>query len=150
MMENGKNENSVRLFCNCGNTSDTTKFPSQLTKTQTLIAAALGPCVNNSPAAIHGIEPGPSAKNTTKDNVATIKNIPTASLPSSWKFNAMVIMMEHITIPASPVRCKVLRPNLSINGMVTSVMVTSMAPTPMVAYWALSGSIPALSKKLVE
>lgn len=35
------------------------------------IAAGLGPCENSSAVIIHGIEPGPTAKNTTKPRVDT-------------------------------------------------------------------------------
>lgn len=49
----------------------TIKFAIQLTSTAIDMAAGLGPCENNSAVIIHGIEPGPTAKNTTKFNVAT-------------------------------------------------------------------------------
>lgn len=49
----------------------TTKFASQLTKTAMAIAVGRGPCENNSAVIIQGIEPGPTAKNTTNANVET-------------------------------------------------------------------------------
>lgn len=54
-----------------GNPIPTKKLAIQLTKTAIDIAAGLGPCENNSAVIIHGIEPGPTAKNTTKLNVDT-------------------------------------------------------------------------------
>lgn len=47
------------------------KLEVQLTKTEMDMAAGLGPCENNSAVIIHGIEPGPTAKNTTKPKVET-------------------------------------------------------------------------------
>lgn len=49
----------------------TTKFAIQLTKTAIDIAAGLGPCENSSAVIIHGMLPGPIAKNLTKHNVET-------------------------------------------------------------------------------
>ena len=46
-----------------GNPCPTTTFADQLTSTAKLTAAGLGPCENNSATIIHGIEPGPIAKN---------------------------------------------------------------------------------------
>ena len=54
------------------------------------------------------------------------------------------------SIPASPVRCKVLLPSLSINGIVTKVMNTMIAPTPRVAYGASDSATPDDLKKSVE
>ena len=42
----------------------TATLADQLTNTAKLTAADLGPCENNSPTIIQGMEPGPSAKNT--------------------------------------------------------------------------------------
>lgn len=47
----------------------TTKLANQLTSTAIAIALGRGPCENNSAVIIHGIEPGPVAKNTTKPRV---------------------------------------------------------------------------------
>lgn len=49
-----------------GNPIPTIKLAIQLTRTAIDIAAGLGPCENNSAVIIHGIDPGPTAKNTTK------------------------------------------------------------------------------------
>ena len=49
----------------------TTKLAIQLTNTAMAIALGLGPCENSSAVIIHGIEPGPTAKNTTKPSVDT-------------------------------------------------------------------------------
>lgn len=49
----------------------TTKLAIQLTNTAIAIALGLGPCENNSAVIIHGIEPGPTAKNTTNPSVET-------------------------------------------------------------------------------
>ena len=46
------------------------------------------------------------------------------------------------SIPANPVRCKVLLPSLSMHGMVTKVIVTMIAPTPSVAYGASDSVTP--------
>ena len=43
----------------------TRKLAHQLIRTATDMAAGLGPCENNSAVIIQGIEPGPTAKNTT-------------------------------------------------------------------------------------
>lgn len=47
----------------------TTKFASQFTNTAIAIAVGRGPCENNSAVIIQGIDPGPTAKNTTKASV---------------------------------------------------------------------------------
>lgn len=47
----------------------TTKFAIQLTKTAMAIALGRGPWENNSAVIIQGIEPGPTAKNTTNAKV---------------------------------------------------------------------------------
>lgn len=49
----------------------TTKFAIQLTKTAIAIAVGRGPCENNSAVIIQGMEPGPTAKNTTNAKVET-------------------------------------------------------------------------------
>jgi hypothetical protein len=49
----------------------TTKFAIQLTNTAIAIALGRGPWENNSAVIIQGIEPGPTAKNTTKASVDT-------------------------------------------------------------------------------
>lgn len=49
----------------------TMKFANQLTKTAMAIALGRGPCENSSAVMSHGIEPGPTAKNTTKLSVDT-------------------------------------------------------------------------------
>ena len=54
-----------------GNAMPTTKLAIQLTRTAIDIAAGLGPCENSSAVIIQGIEPGPTAKNTTKLSVET-------------------------------------------------------------------------------
>ena len=54
------------------------------------------------------------------------------------------------SIPANPVRCKVLLPSLSMHGMVTKVIVTMIAPTPSVAYGASDSVTPDDLKKSVE
>lgn len=47
----------------------TTKFAIQFTNTAMAIALGRGPCENSSAVIIHGIEPGPTAKNTTNASV---------------------------------------------------------------------------------
>ena len=54
-----------------GKPMPTTKLAIQLTNTAMAIALGLGPCENSSAVIIHGIEPGPTAKNTTKPSVDT-------------------------------------------------------------------------------
>jgi hypothetical protein len=54
-----------------GNPIPTTKFADQLTKTAIAIAVGRGPCEKSSAVIIQGIDPGPTAKNTTKANVET-------------------------------------------------------------------------------
>lgn len=49
----------------------TTKFAIQLTSTAIAIALGRGPCENNSAVIIQGIDPGPTAKNTTNPRVET-------------------------------------------------------------------------------
>lgn len=49
----------------------TTKFAIQLTRTAIAMAVGRGPCENSSAVIIHGIEPGPTAKNTTNANIDT-------------------------------------------------------------------------------
>lgn len=49
----------------------TKKLAIQLTRTAMDMAAGLGPCENSSAVIIQGIEPGPTAKNTTKHRVDT-------------------------------------------------------------------------------
>uniref|UniRef100_T1GRK2 Uncharacterized protein n=1 Tax=Megaselia scalaris TaxID=36166 RepID=T1GRK2_MEGSC len=49
----------------------TVKFAIQLTRTAMAMALGLGPCENNSAVIIHGIEPGPRAKNITKAKTET-------------------------------------------------------------------------------
>jgi len=44
----------------------TKKLAIQLTRTAMDMAAGLGPCENSSAVIIQGIDPGPTAKNTTK------------------------------------------------------------------------------------
>lgn len=54
-----------------GKPMPTKKLASQLTRTAMDMAAGLGPCENSSAVIIHGIDPGPTAKNTTKLRVDT-------------------------------------------------------------------------------
>lgn len=54
-----------------GKPMPTRKLAIQLTRTAIDIAAGLGPCENNSAVIIQGIDPGPTAKNTTKLSVDT-------------------------------------------------------------------------------
>lgn len=54
-----------------GNPMPTRKLAIQLTSTAMDMAAGRGPCENNSAVIIHGMEPGPTAKNTTKLSVDT-------------------------------------------------------------------------------
>ena len=49
----------------------TRKLAIQLTRTAIDMAAGLGPCEKSSAVIIQGIEPGPTAKNTTNPNVET-------------------------------------------------------------------------------
>lgn len=55
--------------CNVGNPMPTTKFAIQLTSTAIAIALGRGPWEKSSAVIIHGIEPGPTAKNTTNASV---------------------------------------------------------------------------------
>lgn len=54
-----------------GNPIPTTKFAIQLTNTAIDMAAGRGPCEKSSAVIIHGMDPGPTAKNFTKHNVET-------------------------------------------------------------------------------
>lgn len=54
-----------------GNPMPTTKLAIQFTSTAIAMALGLGPCENNSAVIIQGIEPGPTAKKTTKPSVDT-------------------------------------------------------------------------------
>lgn len=49
----------------------TTKLAIQLTNTAMAIALGRGPCEKSSAVIIQGIEPGPTAKNTTNPRVET-------------------------------------------------------------------------------
>lgn len=53
------------------NPMPTRKLAIQLTKTAIDMAAGRGPCEKSSAVIIQGIEPGPTAKNTTNPNVET-------------------------------------------------------------------------------
>ena len=83
--------------------------------------------MNISPAIIQGMEPGPTAKKTTKRRVAAIMN---STMSRFW---AMTMRTAIRHIPTSPRRWRTLLPSLSIRGMVTSVITTMMAPTPRLA-----------------
>lgn len=54
-----------------GKNMPTRKLESQLTRTAMDMAAGRGPWLNSSAVIIHGMEPGPTAKKTTNDSVAT-------------------------------------------------------------------------------
>lgn len=54
-----------------GKPMPTKKLAIQLTRTAIDIAAGLGPWENSSAVIIHGMDPGPTAKNTTKHRVDT-------------------------------------------------------------------------------
>ena len=54
-----------------GTLMPTTKFDSQLTSTAMDMAAGLGPVEKSSAVIIHGMEPGPTAKKSTKPRVDT-------------------------------------------------------------------------------
>lgn len=58
--------------------------------------------------------------------------------------------IENINIPPRPYRCNVLRPVLSINGMVTSVIFTIITPIPIVTNLATFSAKPAVMNRLVE
>lgn len=60
-----------RLTFILGKPMPTKKLAIQLTRTAIDMAAGLGPCENSSAVIIHGMEPGPTAKNTTKLSVDT-------------------------------------------------------------------------------
>lgn len=49
----------------------TSQLANQFVSAAIAIAECLGPCENNSAVIIQGIEPGPTAKNTTNANVKT-------------------------------------------------------------------------------
>ena len=59
------------LTCKLGKPIPTTKFAIQLTSTAMAMALGLGPWEKSSAVIIHGIEPGPTAKNTTNASVDT-------------------------------------------------------------------------------
>lgn len=54
-----------------GKPMPTTKLAIQLTNTAMAIALGRGPCENSSAVISHGMDPGPTAKNTTKLSVDT-------------------------------------------------------------------------------
>lgn len=54
-----------------GKPMPTTKLAIQLTSTAMAMALGRGPCENSSAVIIQGMEPGPTAKNTTKLSVDT-------------------------------------------------------------------------------
>lgn len=56
----------------------------------------------------------------------------------------------NINMPASPVKCSVLLPMMSISGIVIRVMMTMIAPIPLVACAAVVPEIPALLKRFTE
>lgn len=58
--------------------------------------------------------------------------------------------MLKTNIPASPVKCKVLLPIMSISGIVISVITTMIAPMPLVACAAVVSETPALLKSVAE
>lgn len=60
-----------RLTFMLGKPMPTKKLAIQLTRTAMDMAAGLGPCENSSAVIIQGIDPGPTAKNTTKHRVDT-------------------------------------------------------------------------------
>lgn len=60
---------SGQFTCKLGKPMPTTKFAIQLTSTAMAMALGRGPCENSSAVIIHGIEPGPTAKNTTNASV---------------------------------------------------------------------------------
>ena len=51
--------------CIVGKPIATRKFAHQLMRTATDMAAGRGPCENSSAVIIQGMDPGPTAKNTT-------------------------------------------------------------------------------------
>jgi hypothetical protein len=53
-------------------------------------------------------------------------------------------------MPASPVKCSVLLPMMSISGIVIRVMMTMIAPIPLVACAAVVPETPALLKRFTE
>lgn len=57
--------------CSGRKVSPTRKLASQLTSTAMDMAAGRGPWLNSSAVIIHGMEPGPTAKNKTNVSVAT-------------------------------------------------------------------------------
>lgn len=54
-----------------GKPMPTTKLAIQLTSTAIAMALGRGPCEKSSAVIIHGMDPGPTAKNTTKPRVET-------------------------------------------------------------------------------
>ena len=65
-----------------GNKMPTKKLDNQLTVDAIDMAAGLGPWLNSSAVIIHGMEPGPTAKKTTNDRVATTATYFTQSMSS--------------------------------------------------------------------
>lgn len=55
--------------CKLGNPIPTTKLALQFTNTAIAMALGRGPCEKSSAVIIHGMDPGPTAKNTTNANV---------------------------------------------------------------------------------
>ena len=83
-----------------GKVNPTNKLAIQLTRVAIAMAAGRGPWVNNSEVIIHGIEPGPRAKKTTKERVETTRKMPTPESSSSvgssssfHKLSAIVMRM---------------------------------------------------------
>lgn len=60
----------------------TRKFAIQLTNTAIDMAAGRGPCENSSAVIIQGIEPGPTAKKTTKLRMDTTERYDIQSIIS--------------------------------------------------------------------
>ena len=86
-----------------GKVNPTNKLANQLTRVATAMAAGRGPWVNNSEVIIHGIEPGPRAKKTTKERVETTRKMPTpessafaGSSSFFHKFSAIVMRMLRV------------------------------------------------------
>lgn len=88
------------------------------------------------PAAIHGIDPGPKAKKATNIRVAATRKTPKFLLSTSLlcSVSAIVMAIEQAMIPAKPTRWRIRLPSLSMSGIVMNVIVTRIAPTPIVAY----------------
>lgn len=68
----------------------------------------------------------------------------------TWNTNDSVMRILNINMPASPVKCSVLLPMMSISGIVIRVMMTMIAPIPLVACAAVVPEIPALLKRFTE